>query len=308
MPPKWFLDLAQEMGLKIFLDIALAEKSHIHRRQGIDGPGGSEAVRSAARSCGNHPAIFAISVVNEIPSEIVRYVGRPKIEEFIDHLVDIAREEAPDCLLTYANYPTTEYVQAHNVDFVCFNVYLHDENVFRNYLARLQNIAGDKPLMLGEYGIDTHHEHTPEKQAQILSAHVHAVFEEGLVGTFIFSFTDDWYAHGYQMDTWAFGLTTRDRQPKPAFTAVQEVFTRVPQTSSVANLPMCSIVICSFNGASTVESCLRSMERLRYPNYEVIFVDDGSTDSTQEILKQFPTVPGISTRKTWASAMPAMLA
>ena len=251
-----------------------------------------EAVRNAARACGNHPAILALSVVNEIPSDIVRYVGRGKIEEFIDELVATAKAEAPDCLVTFANYPTTEYVNPQAVDFVTYNVYLHDENVFRNYLARLQNIAGDKPLMIGEYGIDTYGEHTPESQAAILANQVQAVFDEGLVGTFIFSFTDDWFRHGYQIDNWAFGLTTRDRTPKPAFAAVREVFKRVPQTADV-KLPMCSIVICSYNGASTVESCLKSMERLKYPKYEVIFVDDGSTDNTQEILQKFPWVRNI---------------
>ena len=45
---------------------------------------------------------------------------------------------------------------------------------------------------------------------------------------------------------------------------MKEVFRRAPQTSD-AKLPMCSIVICSYNGASTVDSCLRSMEKLRYP-------------------------------------------
>src|SRR5205814_5115588 len=126
-----------------------------------------DAVRTAARECGNHPATFAISVVNEIPPDIVRFVGASAVENFIDELVAIAKAEAPQCLVTFANFPTTEYLQPRDIDFVCFNVYLHDEKVFRNYLARLQNIAGDKPLMLGEYGIDTNKEHSEEKQAEI---------------------------------------------------------------------------------------------------------------------------------------------
>jgi glycosyltransferase involved in cell wall biosynthesis len=293
-PPKWFLDLAQEMGLKIFLDVAWPKNLTFVGDEKLT-QAAHDAVRAAANACGNHPAILALSVVNEIPSDIVRYVGRGKIEEFIDELVTIAKHEAPDCLVTFANYPTTEYVNPRSIDFVCFNVYLHEDAAFRNYLARLQNIASDKPLMLGEYGIDTHREHTQEKQAEILTRHVQAVFDEGLVGTFIFSFTDDWHRHGYQIDDWAFGVTTRDRQPKPAFAAVLDMFKRVPHTSD-AKLPMCSIVICSYNGASTVESCLKSMERLRYPNYEVIFVDDGSTDNTQELLLKFPWVRNIRQR------------
>ena len=291
VPPAWFLDLAQEMGLKIFLDVAWAKNltfvgdAQITRQA-------QEAVRQAARACGNHPAILAISVANEIPPDIVRYVGRPKIEDFIEELVDIARAEAPDCLFTFANFPTTEYVQPRNVDFVCFNVYLHDEAVLRNYLARLQNIAGDKPLMLGEYGIDTRNECSQEKQAEILCSHVHAVFEEGLVGTFIFSFTDEWYTHGYAIAEWAFGLTTADRRPKAAFAALRGLLAKVPQTAQIA-LPMCSVVICSYNGANMVATCLRSMQKLRYPSYEVIFVDDGSTDNTQEILMDFPWVRNI---------------
>ncbi|HTW93969.1 MAG TPA: glycosyltransferase [Tepidisphaeraceae bacterium] len=300
VPPAWFLDLAHQHGLKIFLDVAWPKNLSFLDDEKIVAQA-RRAVVEAARACGNHPALFALSVVNEIPSDIVRFMGRRRVEKFIDELVALAKSEAPDCLVTFANYPTTEYLQPRLVDFVCFNVYLHHETVFRNYLARLQNIAGDKPLMLGEYGIDTHQEHTPQRQAEILAAHVRAVFDEGLAGTFIFSFTDEWYTHGYRIDDWAFGLTQCDRTPKPAFAAVAEMFARAPQTSDLP-LPMASIIICSFNGASTVESCLRSMRKLRYPNYEVIFVDDGSTDHTQEILAKFPEVRNIRQRNMGLSA------
>ena len=292
VPPKWFMDLAQQIGLHLFVDVSWAKNLEFINDTEIADKA-RHAVRNAAERCGNHPAVFAISVVNEIPPDLVRFSGAGSIEQFIDELVCIGREEAPDCLFTFANFPTTEYLRPREIDFVCFNVYLHDDQVFRNYLARLQNIAGELPLVLGEYGIDTMKEHTEAGQAEVLSRQLRAIFDEGAVGTFVFSFTDDWYVHGWQIDDWAFGLTRRDRSPKPAFEAVRDVFRSAPQTAGV-KLPMCSIVICSYNGASTIESCLRSMQKLRYPGeYEVVFVDDGSTDHTQEILKQFPEVRNI---------------
>ena len=46
--------------------------------------------------CGNHPAVLAISVVNEIPPDLVRLCKREAIEDFIDHLVCVGKEEAPE--------------------------------------------------------------------------------------------------------------------------------------------------------------------------------------------------------------------
>jgi GT2 family glycosyltransferase len=292
IPPQWMLNLCQEMGLRLFVDVSWPKNMEFIHDQEV-GHQARRAVRDAARACGNHPAVFAISVVNEIPPDLVRLCKREAIEQCIDELVCIGRAEAPNCLFTFANFPTTEYLRPREIDFVCFNVYLHDDGAFRNYLARLQNIAGDLPLLLGEYGVDTKQENTEAGQAEVLDRQLRAIFDEGAVGTFVFSFTDDWYVHGWQIEDWLFGLVRRDRSPKPAFAAVKEVFRRAPQTSDT-KLPMASIVICSYNGASTVESCLRSMEKLRYPSdYEVIFVDDGSTDSTQQILKKFPSVRNI---------------
>ena len=291
-PPAWFLDLAQRHGLKVFLDVAWAKNLVFTDDDDIQKQA-RHAVRDAARRAGNHPALFAISVVNEVPGDLVRFVGHGAVADFIDELVGVVNAEAPDCLVTFANYPTTEYLQPREIDFVCFNVYLHDETAFRNYLVRLQHLAGEKPLMLGEYGIDTFREHDEEGQARILRTHVRAAFEEGLVGTFVFAFTDDWFTHGWRIEDWAFGLVRRDRTPKPAFEAVREMFARAPQTSDL-ELPTCSVIVCSYNGASTVESCLASMRKINYAaGFEVVFVDDGSKDNTQEILSRFPEVRNI---------------
>ncbi|MFN4242440.1 MAG: glycosyltransferase [Tepidisphaerales bacterium] len=292
-PPVWLLEMAEEMGLKVFLDVAWPKNLTFTVDPALR-EAAHDAVRQAARVAGNHPATFALSVVNEIPPDIVRYAGRDEIEAFIDELVDTAKSVAPDCLVTFANFPTTEYLLPRKIDFLCFNVYLHDEAALRNYLARLQSIAGEKPLILGEYGVDTCREATEDEQAQRLVRHVKAVFDEGLAGSFIFSFTDEWFTHGYLIDDWQFGIVRADRSPKPAYGALAEVWKRVPQLTDLP-LPFVSVIICSYNGASTVESCLRSMQHIRYhrpdgsANYEVIFVDDGSTDATQEIVRRFAT-------------------
>ena len=292
-PNKWFLDIAYEVGLKVFIDVPWPKNlTFIGNEQVMTEA--RTAVRVAARDCGNHPATFAISVVNELPADIVRFVGAGPIVDFIDELIDIVKAEAPECLATFANYPTTEYLNPRKTDFASFNVYLHKEQVFRNYLARLQMIAGEKPLMLGEYGIDTLHEKSEEDQAEILGTHIRCVFDEGLAGTFIFSYTDDWFTGGMHITDWAFGLVKADRTPKQSFYTVKKLFEKVPQVSDEP-LPKISVLICSYNGASTVETCLASMMRMRYPGeVEVIFVDDGSTDHTQEIVKKFPSVINIT--------------
>jgi glycosyltransferase involved in cell wall biosynthesis len=55
-----------------------------------------------------------------------------------------------------------------------------------------------------------------------------------------------------------------------------------------ARLPMVSVVICAYNAERTMLPCLESLRRLKYPNYEVVIVDDGSRDRTAEIATGFP--------------------
>ncbi len=50
-----------------------------------------------------------------------------------------------------------------------------------------------------------------------------------------------------------------------------------------------SIIILNWNGKQDTLACLESLQKLTYPNYEVIIVDNGSTDdSVSAIRSQFP--------------------
>jgi len=50
--------------------------------------------------------------------------------------------------------------------------------------------------------------------------------------------------------------------------------------------PTASVIILNYNGMEFVDSCLRSVLKTDYPNFEVIFVDDNSTDGSLEYAEK----------------------
>jgi hypothetical protein len=59
----------------------------------------------------------------------------------------------------------------------------------------------------------------------------------------------------------------------------------------IAKEPRVSIVITTYNKKRDVLKCVRSLKELNYQNYEIIVVDNGSTDGTSEAIRQdFPDV------------------
>ena len=222
---------------------------------------------------------------------MVRWYGAERMRAFLGTLVDSVKTVDPDALVSYANFPSTEYLETDFLDFLSFNVYLHREEDFRRYLSHLHNLAGDRPLVLTEIGIDSIRQGMAF-QAETLAWQVRASFETGVAGTVIFSWTDDWYAFplsgngGFQVEDWAFGLVDRKRHKKPAFAAIKEYYD-APLPPALPAYPKVSVVVCVYNGERTIDSCLASLEKLNYPDYEVVVVNDGSTDGTRQIAEGY---------------------
>jgi O-antigen biosynthesis protein len=287
VPPKWFLDLALAHDLRVLIDVPW--NKHLCFLDAEDTRAEAiQAVRHAAEACAGHAAVFAISVVNEVPPDIVRWSGGKEISDFIEELVDTVKSVDPECLCTFGSYPPTEYLRAQNVDFYCFNVYLHHPRPFENYLSRLHMIADAKPLVLGEFGIDSLRE-GEEAKCEILSWQIELAFRGGVAGAVVYSYTDDWYREGMQVIDWAFGLTTLDRSPKRSFFTVQRQFANAPYFP-LPSYPKVSVVVASYNGERTLEACLKSLLELNYPDYEILLVDDGSVDQTEQICRRFSSV------------------
>ena len=299
VPPTRLLDAAVRHGLRVM--VGLPWEQHIafldDRRRGDDI---ERRVRAGVRACARHAAVLCYAVGNEIPASIVRWHGRARVEAFLARLVRAVKAEHPGALVTYVNFPTTEYLQLPFVDIVSFNVYLESRQTLEPYLDRLQNLAGEKPLLMAEIGLDSRR-NGDAQQAHSLDWQVRTAFAAGCAGAFVFAWTDEWYRGGHDIDDWDFGLVRRDRGAKPALAAVAAAFAELPFPADTA-WPLVSVVVCSCNGARTIRDTLEGIKRLAYPRLDIIVIDDGSKDATAAIAAEYDFVRLTSTPNRGLSA------
>ena len=281
-PPAWLLDAAADHGLLVMAGLAWEQHVAFLEERGRDRAIVQRVARDVAEHAG-HPALLAWVVGNEIPASVARWHGPHRIRRFVSRLYEAAKSADPGGLVTYVNYPSTEYLELDFLDFVCFNVFLESRGSFESYLHRLQNIADERPLVLTEIGLDSA-THGDEAQAETIDWQVRTSFAAGCAGAIVFSWTDDWHRGGEDVEGWRFGVTDRGRRPRPAVAALRAAFCDVPGPPP-ARAPRMSVIICTHNGASTLAETCAAVRRLDYPEFETIVVDDGSTDRTADIAR-----------------------
>ena len=81
-------------------------------------------VQERVRSVKGHPALLCFTIGNEIPAPVARWLGPKAIERYLRRIFDLIKNEDPEALVSYVNYPSTEYLRLPFIDLVCFNVYL----------------------------------------------------------------------------------------------------------------------------------------------------------------------------------------
>ena len=289
-PSEDMVELAAASGLRL-----LAGLFHLDWRY-VAGAGRRElrqaaadarrAVALDARRLAGNPSVLGLCVGNEIPADVVRWFGARAVAGFVRELVEAVREDDGEALVTYANYPSAEYLPLPTLDFLTFNVFLEQRVAFRRYLTRLQHLAADRPLVLGEIGLHAGDTEAGEaRQAQTLDWQLGTALERGVAGTCTFSWTDEWWVGDAEVTGWRFGLTRADRSTRPALDVA-----RRHNSASPAGLrerwPALSVIICAHNQEATLDECLRRTCALDYPDLEVLVVDDGSTDGTAAIARR----------------------
>jgi GT2 family glycosyltransferase len=281
-PPLWLLDLAHQQELYVMP--GLAWEQHVAF---LDDPELTDRIVARAAhqvaECAGHPSILCYAIGNEVPAGIVRWHGKERSERFLERLFWAAKDKDPEGLFTYVNFPSTEYLELPFLDLAAYNVFLEREQTYEAYLARLQNLCGDRPLLITEAGLDSRG-NGREAQAAALGWQVEHAFGTGAAGLFVFSWTDEWHRGGHEVRDWDFGLVDRERRPKPALAAVERAYAGVP-FDAAEEWPRVSVVVCTHNGAATLDECLQGVAGLTYPRFETIVVCDGCSDDSAAIAR-----------------------
>jgi O-antigen biosynthesis protein len=291
-PPPDLLDAAGDAGMRVLAGIFYPDWRYLlgasrRQRRRVAQEAAIE-VRAAARRLAGDDRVFALCLGNEIPADVIRWYGTTAIADVIAEQVEVVRHEHPTRLVTYGNYPTAEYLDLPELDFLTFNVFLEDPADLRGYLTRLHHLAGDRPLVLGEVGL--HVDDTPDgeqRQAELVDAQLETATERGVAGTCLFSWTDEWWVGDAEVEGWRFGLTRADRTHRPALEVARRWNHRTV-TDLRHDWPSMTVVVCAYNAEETIDECLRHTCALDYPGLEILVVDDGSTDRTAEITRAHP--------------------
>ncbi len=280
-PSKHLLSEAQRLGLRLIVGIPWTDHVDFLRdsalQEKIIG-----RVRETVTRLRDHPCVVAFLVGNEIEKTLVRWMGPPRVQQFLEQLIDVGHACSPNQLFSYATYPSTEYLIPRNADFLAVNVYLEQPAAFQNYLQRLHNLAGNKPLLITEFGLDAA-VHGEAAQTETRQWFEQICAESAVAGTIWFSYTDEWFRGGEEVTGWQFGITDIARRGR----LITKPMQRPPLLESG---PKISVIVCTYNGAATLHACLSSLQSLSYPDYEVLVIDDGSVKEVSDIAKAFPSV------------------
>ena len=286
MPSPKLLNAALAQGLWVFGGLRWPQSFDFFRDDRILSAA-RVALAETLREVEGHSALAGVFVANEVPADLVRWMGPVRVRHAIEELIALGKVLRPDVLWSYANYPSTEYLEPGNADFTALNVYLEDESSFRKYLRRLHHIAGDRPLMISEFGLDSRRNGTA-KQAEVLAWGIRAAREEGAAGMTVYAWSDRWWNAGMEVPDWDFGLTDREGRDKPALATVKEALTTIKPLNFELRF---SVIVCTRNGAARIGACLAALEQQTLPPHEVIVVDDGSTDGGGDrVAAHFPDV------------------
>ena len=226
------------------------------------------------RGLRGHPAVLAYDLGGPATAAVHGWLGDKKLERHLRRAYKEVRRLDSKRPVTCSQSSTSAHLGRSFLDF--FTCLIREDSLsgFRAAVAKVQNAVGGYPLIVRTAGADSS-ALGETQQAYAIDQQIRMGFIAGCAGVVLDSWHDSSGA-GPQM-----GLLTHCGRRKEAFEAARTAMAEMPFAPYLA-WPRFSVVVCVHNGEKDIEECLEGASRLDYPDFEVIIVNDGSTDRTLE--------------------------
>jgi glycosyltransferase involved in cell wall biosynthesis len=259
------LDLATFTGLHALVELTLKPEDLLE---------GARARETAVRIVRtvkiwrNHPALIGYLIDCPIAPEQLRMLGVERLRNALDRIVREIRLRDGRALVGLKHRPSTVALAIRAEDFLYAEVAGFTPAELAPFVIALHNLAMARPVVIEFPKAVAGHGLEQDE----LVATAFGVGAAGVVAPPV--------SHPRVQD-WLAMRPMRVEEASPFVSLNGTCPPRPPRT------PMVSVVICAYNAERTMLPCLESLRRLKYPNYEIVIVDDGSRDRTAEIAMQF---------------------
>ncbi len=224
-----------------------------------------------------HESLLAYDLGAAPSATLFNYFGSTVLQKHFRLAVEQVKTIDSATPLTQSKSIETNF----NTPFLDFEtIYFPEPDIgeLRETLALLQNQIGARPLVLHSGGADSRLLGEDE-QAHEIDQQIRTSFMSGCAGFVLTSMRDR------ADSTAAQGLIEVQGERKKSFAVTKAAYAETP-FPPYQKMPLISVVVCVYNGEDYIEECLRACSRLQYANFEVLIVDDGSTDRTAEIARK----------------------
>jgi glycosyltransferase involved in cell wall biosynthesis len=256
------LDLAAKAGLFAMVEISV-EPAEILKS------GRFRALKSRLAAAVNtlRPSAALLGYLLDCPigSDALRDYGLERVRRHLQTLVKVIKRCDGGHLVALKHRPSTRALALIEEDFIYALMPPLGPTELRKYVVSLHNMAEARPVVIEFPNVEP-------GQNEL----VECAFGAGAAGVVALPMPVPFSPRMAGIEAFAAG------ELLPFLTLNGSCPPTVPAT------PMVSVVICAYNAERTMRECLVSLRGLDYPNYEVIIVDDGSSDRTAEIAMDFP--------------------
>jgi glycosyltransferase involved in cell wall biosynthesis len=256
------LDVVAQAGLYAVVEFKIAAEEIVDRKRFS---AANSRIAHAANILHANSALIGFLIDCPMSQDALRAHGIGAVRKRLTALLETLRDRAPHAMLSLKLRPETRALSLLQEDFLYGEIPALPPLEIRDFVVSLHNVAETRPVLI-EFA-----QASPGQDEAVAVA-----FGTGAAGVVAppvpAPASHDW-------------LGVRMLRASELMPFVKLNGTCPPRPSTI---PMVSVVVCAYNAERTMRPCLESLRKLEYPNYEVVIVDDGSSDATAEISMDFP--------------------